>query len=246
MKRALRPRTALPALVNYLSIRIGCGDRVKKSVLYCGNLGWGTVSTAATIAIHATGKRNRAAREQALIAAATTLFASRGFESTTTKQIAAAAGCAEGLIHRYFNGKAGLLAAVLQSRTSHEHTNNETPRSDRHLRDEIRYLVESEVERMWADREFLRVVIPRAILDSSFGEFLCATSRLQRPRVLSDRLSKCPGAEHLSQKEIEALAHLVEMAGFIFGFMRPVVLGQNRHVARETALAIAAILARCV
>jgi len=55
--------------------------------------------------------RNRAAREAALITAAGKLFASRGYEATTTREIAACADCAEGLIHRYFKGKSGLLLA---------------------------------------------------------------------------------------------------------------------------------------
>ena len=66
------------------------------------------------------GVRNRRAREQALIEAASKLFASRGFEATTTREIAAKAGCAEGLIHRYFQSKAGLLLAIIQARVSQE------------------------------------------------------------------------------------------------------------------------------
>ena len=62
--------------------------------------------------------RNRPAREQALIAAATRLFATKGYDATTTREIAAEAGCAEGLIHRYFQGKEGLLFAIIRSRTS--------------------------------------------------------------------------------------------------------------------------------
>ena len=64
----------------------------------------------------ATGKRShdRAAKKQALIRAALGLFAAKGYEVTTTREIAASAGCAEGLIHRYFSGKAGLLAAMIE------------------------------------------------------------------------------------------------------------------------------------
>ena len=64
--------------------------------------------------------RNRAVKEKALIQAATKLFADKGYESTRTRDIAALAGCAEGLIHRYFQGKAGLLLAIVQSRISQE------------------------------------------------------------------------------------------------------------------------------
>jgi len=65
-------------------------------------------------------KRNRAARERALVLAAGKLFASRGYDAATTREIAALAGCAEGLIHRYFKGKAGLLAALIQHRGTQE------------------------------------------------------------------------------------------------------------------------------
>ena len=62
--------------------------------------------------------RDRAGKKQALIVAALKLFASKGFDATTTREIAASAGCAEGLIHRYFNGKAGLLPALMEYRVS--------------------------------------------------------------------------------------------------------------------------------
>src|SRR5271155_523542 len=64
--------------------------------------------------------RDQAAKKQALIQAALGLFASKGYEVTTTREIAASAGCAEGLIHRYFAGKAGLLVAMIESRVSKE------------------------------------------------------------------------------------------------------------------------------
>src|SRR6202142_510752 len=64
--------------------------------------------------------RDRAAKKEALILAALGLFASKGYEVTTTREIAASAGCAEGLIHRYFKGKAGLLAELMENRMSRE------------------------------------------------------------------------------------------------------------------------------
>src|SRR5215475_5391787 len=105
--------------------------------------------------------RNRAAREHALIAAARRLFANRGFEATTTREIAAEAGCAEGLIHRYFQGKAGLLLAIVESRASQEvHDLTHKLKSAPTLQQEVRQLVDFELSRMWEDREFFRVIIP--------------------------------------------------------------------------------------
>ncbi len=65
-------------------------------------------------------KRDRAGKQQALMLAAAKLFAHRGYEVTTTREIAARAGCAEGLIHRYFKGKAGLFLALIHSRVARE------------------------------------------------------------------------------------------------------------------------------
>ena len=193
------------------------------------------------------GKRNRAAREQALVAAASRLFAARGFEATTTKDIAAAAGCAEGLIHRYFHGKAGLLMAIIQSRVSREVSDlSENLRLNSNLGDEVRQLVEFEVNHMWEDREFLRVIIPRALLDPAFGELFAKAGPLERARAISERLRRCKSSDALRNGELEALAHFVGIAGFMFGFMRPVVLGHDRRGARQMAAAIAGLIARAV
>jgi len=65
-------------------------------------------------------RRNPIEKQEALVRAASELFASRGYEAATTQEIAAYAGCAEGLIHRYFRGKKGLLLALIEGRVSRE------------------------------------------------------------------------------------------------------------------------------
>src|SRR5947199_8211630 len=117
--------------------------------------------------MHKTARRvrDRAAREAGLIAAACKLFARRGYEATTTREIAAAAGCAEGLIHRYFGGKEGLLLALIKRQVSQEVVDLATLPLASTMAGEVVQLVEWEVERTWQDREFCKVVIPRALLD---------------------------------------------------------------------------------
>jgi AcrR family transcriptional regulator len=58
------------------------------------------------------GKR---ARRAALTAAAHRLFAERGYEATTVRDVAAAAGLTERTFYRYFDGKEGLLAEEYQN-----------------------------------------------------------------------------------------------------------------------------------
>src|SRR5215472_11428102 len=91
-------------------------------------------------------KRDRVAKQEALIRAATKLFASKGYDVTTTREIAATAGCAEGLIHRYFQGKAGLLPGMMSYHASRNvgELNDRLPRADS-LDGEIQQLMAWEV-----------------------------------------------------------------------------------------------------
>lgn len=187
--------------------------------------------------------RNRPAREQALIAAATRLFATKGYDATTTREIAAEAGCAEGLIHRYFQGKEGLLFAIIRSRTSGDTFDTITkPASS--LREEFMHLVESELERMWQDREFFRVLMPRAFLDANLGHVLNRVGPLRRANKIRERLRTACNGNNVSDHEVEALTQFIGSIGFLFGFLRPVVLGEDRTRARAVALATAEIFAR--
>src|SRR5881628_740871 len=65
------------------------------------------------------GKRDKEQRRQSSIDSATAVFAERGYDCATTREVAERANCAEGLIHRYFNGKRGLLLAILEDRGAH-------------------------------------------------------------------------------------------------------------------------------
>jgi TetR/AcrR family transcriptional regulator, regulator of cefoperazone and chloramphenicol sensitivity len=190
------------------------------------------------------GTRNRGAREQALIGAASKLFASRGFEATTTREIAAKAGCSEGLIHRYFQSKAGLLLAIIQCRVSQEVADLSERVPARNVQDEILQLVEWEVDHMWGDREFLRVIVPRALLDKNLAEPISRIGPLQRAKAIAERLRKFKECGSMTKEELEALGHFIGVMGFMFGFMRPVVLRHDRNRARKTAATIASILAR--
>jgi TetR/AcrR family transcriptional regulator, regulator of cefoperazone and chloramphenicol sensitivity len=187
--------------------------------------------------------RDRAAKKQALIRAALGLFASKGYEVTTTREIAASAGCAEGLIHRYFKGKAGLLAAMIEHRVSKEGLDfGHQLRPASTLADEFLQLVDREVERMWESRDFLRVFIPRAIVDPSVGSVMNKTLISARAKTISERLKRYQSCAALTQDAMEALAQAIGMLGLVFGFVRPVLLGHDRLGAKKMAATVAKIL----
>src|SRR3546814_6908183 len=52
-------------------------------------------------------RRDKAATKQALLAAAGEVFAERGYDAATTREVAQQAGVNEKLIQRYFGGKEG-------------------------------------------------------------------------------------------------------------------------------------------
>jgi AcrR family transcriptional regulator len=64
------------------------------------------------------GTPSSRARQADLIAAATSLFAARGFRGTTTKEIAKAAGVSEALLFKYFPTKRALYAAILAEKAN--------------------------------------------------------------------------------------------------------------------------------
>lgn len=194
-------------------------------------------------AVKPKGKRIRdsAAKRQALILAALGLFASKGYEATTTREIAAAAECAEGLIHRYFKGKAGLLAALIECRTSPDKGIDSAHQlhTALNLEDEFLALVNQEVESVWENRDFFRVLIPRAIVDPAVGAAINKALVSARAKAIADRLQRCGSGTTLEPHAIDGLAQIVGLLGFAFGFVRPVLLRQDRARAKKMATTLA-------
>ncbi|MEK7764151.1 MAG: TetR/AcrR family transcriptional regulator [Nitrospirota bacterium] len=63
-------------------------------------------------------RRSSQERQASLIQAATTLFAKKGFNGTTTKEIARAAGISEALVFKHFPTKRALYAAILAEKVT--------------------------------------------------------------------------------------------------------------------------------
>ena len=190
-------------------------------------------------------KRNRLAKQHALMNAALKLFATRGYDATTTREIAASAGCAEGLIHRYFNGKSGLLIALMSTYASQEVKDLSTSLpTESTLEGEVLQIVNWEVERIWKDRDMFRVTIPHAILDPKVGKFVSKVGPQRHAKAIAERLRRHKDAGRIGNRQIEAISNAIGAMGFIFGFMRPAVLGQDRKQAAAYASEIARILSR--
>lgn len=86
--------------------------------------------------------------------------------------------------------------------------------------------------------------VSRALVDPSLGSVISRAVLSSRTKAVRERLKRHRQCAGLSQEELEILAQSVGLFGFVFGFMRPVVLGQDRAQARKMAAALAAMLVR--
>ena len=92
------------------------------------------------------------------------MFARFGYEATTTREIAARAGCAEGLIHRYFGGKSGLLFSLVKLHLAQESVTTIERTACATLEAEIQKLMDWQLDHLWEEREFLCLAFSCGIL----------------------------------------------------------------------------------
>jgi AcrR family transcriptional regulator len=192
------------------------------------------------------GKRDKELRRQALIDAATAVFADRGYDCATTREIAERAGCAEGLIHRYFSGKRGLLLAILEGRAHRvvEDFASALPDCETVV-EEIKNVLLWHLDTMWDRRDFMRVAVSQAAVDLQVGRTINEGIHNERVRLIEEKLDRHRRAKHIRpDADLRATAQTVANLGFALGFSFQVSLGQDRSEAHRIAIAAADALSR--
>ncbi len=192
------------------------------------------------------GKHAKDRRQQALIEAATTVFADHGYDAATTREVAERAGCSEGLIHRYFGGKRGLLLAALESRCGEvvQQLDAALPQPES-LEEEIEQFLLWHLAAMWERRDVMRVSVSQAIIDPEVGRSVNDSINRRRVDLIIERLRRHQQAGRLStESELEAVAHAIAGLGFSFGFLGQVVFEMDRAYLRRVAAVVAGVLSR--
>jgi len=192
------------------------------------------------------GKRDKAQRQQCLIDAATAVFAERGYDCATTREIAGRAGCAEGLIHRYFNGKRGLLLAILEARAGHvvDDFVNSLPDCST-IEEEVEQILLWHLNTMWERREFMRVAVSQAAIDLEVGRTVNEGVHNERVRLTKEKLRRHQHEGRVRPGvDLAAIAQAITGLGFALGFSFQVSLGQDRQLARRIAIEAAAEISR--
>lgn len=189
--------------------------------------------------------KDKEQRQLALIEAANTVFAERGYEAATTREIAERAGCAEGLIHRYFAGKRGLLLAILEHKGRHAADSycENVPEKDA-VAEEIETILLYELDSKWEKRDFMRICVAEASIDPEVGAAVRDGIQARQVEFITARLRRHQDACRIRPDvDIEAIAYAINGIGFSAGFMNRVAFARSRkeaeHIVRQAAAALA-------
>ena len=189
--------------------------------------------------------RDKEQRQLALIDAANAVFAERGYDVATTREIAERAGCAEGLIHRYFAGKRGLLLAILEHKGQvlTSEWGAALPDLDS-VRDEIEQILLHDIRLKSERSNFMRVSVSQAAIEPDIGAAIRDGVRARQVEFIAAKLQRHQDAGRIREDvNIAALSTAISGLGFATGFMYVVAFGGARkdaeRIAREAAAAIA-------
>ncbi len=176
--------------------------------------------------------------------AANQVFAEKGYDAATTREVAERANCSEGLIHRYFGGKRGLLVAILERKGAEP---------DRHARGEparavdadaeIEQMMLSALETYWDQRDFLRVCVSQSAVDPEVGRVIGERLNGARVAFIAERLRQHQAAGRIRpEADVSAIALSVSGMNIAMGFFAQVAFAMDRKRLRQCARETARVL----
>ena len=192
------------------------------------------------------GKHGKLLRQQALMEAATAVFAEHGYDAATTRAVAERAGCSEGLIHRYFGGKRGLLLALLDDKADGLAEQMRAALPDRaSLDDELTRIFLWPLESMWEQRDFMRVCVSRASIDPEVGHMVGHHLNARRVEVIAEKLRRHQAAGRVRDDvDVDAVAYAVTGMNLASGFFLQAVFDLDRDEVRRMTEQMARVVAR--
>jgi AcrR family transcriptional regulator len=193
-------------------------------------------------------KRDREASTRALLEAAIEVFSHSGYDAATTREVAKKAGVSEGLIQRYFEGKAGLLIAILEMFAEEEAGMGIANLPyQKTLEEEFVQVLEKSCEMHKAHSSFIKVAMSRAIVDPKVGQQLRTSVHEKRLPAMVARLRHYQATGLIpADADLDCIAYGLSAIGFSVGFMGPEVFGYELDRMARSAKQLAKILAKGV
>ncbi len=172
-------------------------------------------------------KRDREATKGALLDAAKMVFAERGFDAATTREIASRAGVNEQLIQRYFSGKSGLLLAVVERYWREESGGCQLPPPAEDIETDLARFLRAQLDHSWKCRDFTRVVLARALVDPAIADEMARTLSQSRIPCLLKRLEGFRDRGAIAaDADLANVAAGIATLSFGLGFLDQVVFGR--------------------
>jgi AcrR family transcriptional regulator len=188
----------------------------------------------------------RQATIDALLRAATRVFAAKGYDAATTRAVAEAAGVNEQLIQRYFGGKAGLLRSIFSDYAERDRQGDfGQPPPGHDVEEEITNFLLFHVERERKYGDFARVAIYRSIVDKRIATEIARMFVESREPFVLARLEEHAMRSRLrSGADLAALAHLLSSLSFAFAFTDQLALRRPSEMITRTIAETARTIAR--
>ena len=171
------------------------------------------------------------ARRNQILDAATTVFAEKGFHRTTIKDIARAAGIADGTIYTYFSSKTEVLLGILNR--LNESTEREMQfalGSEQDVRAFFKAYVRQRISLIWPNAEVFRAVLPEMLVnvelrDLYYQQVLVPTFRVAEHYFLAQM-------EAGQLRKVDVPLAVRAIAGTVLGLLMTQLLGDELIAAR--------------
>jgi AcrR family transcriptional regulator len=190
-------------------------------------------------------KRDRDATARALRDAAVRVFAERGYDAATTREVARAAGVSEQLIQRYFGGKAGLLLSIMENYSERDREGLfGTPPAGKTVEQEIEQLLGFHLEREREYGNFARVAVYRSIVDPAVAAEIARMFTGSREPFILERLAALRDKGLIGRTiDLPAIAHVLSTLSFALAFNDQLVFRKSAASLRRAIKAVATALA---
>ena len=185
--------------------------------------------------------RDRAVTTASLRQAAMQVFAARGYDAATTREVATAAGVSEQLIQRYFGGKAGLLLSIMELYAERDRAGGfGTPAPGDTVAAEIKSFLLFHLERERQAGEFARVAIYRSIVDEKVAaEIARMFTESREPFVLARLRSLKLRGLIRADADLPAAAHALSTLSFTLAFNDQMLFRRTGRALRRVISVVA-------
>ncbi len=171
------------------------------------------------------------ARRNQILDAATTVFAEKGFHRATIKDVARAAGIADGTIYTYFSSKTEVLLGILNR--LNEFTEREMQfalGSEQDVRAFFKAYVRQRISLIWPNAEVFRAVLPEMLVNAElrdlyYQQVLVPTFRVAEHYFLAQM-------EEGQLRKVDVPLAVRAIAGTVLGLLMTQLLGDELIAAR--------------